>query len=797
MVEYAPTPAHQGLTAAQVEERRQQGLTNKQENHISKSVGQILRDNLMTFFNLINLVLAVLVLAVGSYKNATFVGIVVCNTAIGIFQELRAKRTLDRLSLISASKATVRRDGKEYQVELEEVVLGDILLLSSGNQICADSIVREGTLEVNEALITGESDTVFKNPGDQLYSGSFVVSGKAAAEAVHVGEQNFSYQLAHEAKTFKKHPSQLQKAINVILKVVSILIVPLGAGLFCSQHFVGGSKISEAIVNTVAAMLGMIPEGLVLLISIALAVGVVNLGRRKTLVHELFCIETLARVDVLCLDKTGTLTEGRMSVEDVVPLDPGFPLGNAMRQLTAVLEDENATFLAVRERFPGAKGASALRVIPFSSARKYSGAVFQGNGTLLMGAYEFLFPQGGEPKLSARIGEYAAKGIRVLTVAWSPETAPAEGLPNGLRPCALLLLSDVVRADARDTLEYFREQDVRLMVISGDNPATVSNIARKAGLEGAESYIDATALRTPESIRAAVERYRVFGRVTPEQKKEIVRALKEQGHTVAMTGDGVNDVLALKEADCSIAMAAGSDAAKDCSNLVLLDSNFASMPYIVREGRRVINNIQSAASLFLVKTIFSVILILFSLITSSDYPFVPIQLTVIGACTVGIPSFILSLEPTYSRIQGSFLRTVFGKATAGALTVVLLVAASTLICRLLGTSDAVRATLCMLTTGITGLFMIARVFPLTTLLRKIVYYGMFLLFFGALITVPGLFDLVDVNFRETVFLLAMAILTPNILKGMEWVVSRVAAAFARIEEKFKSRRKGRRVPAKR
>ncbi|MGI5855277.1 MAG: cation-translocating P-type ATPase [Candidatus Merdivicinus sp.] len=782
------TPAGQGLTTAQVEERLQQGLFNKQENRISKSTGRIFRDNLMTFFNLINLILAILVLSVGSYKNAAFIGIVVCNTAIGIIQELRAKRTLDRLSLISAAKATVRRDGAERQIGIEEVVLGDILLLSAGNQICADSIVREGSLEVNEALITGESDVIVKHPGDRLYSGSFVVSGRAAVETEHVGADNFSYKLMSEAKVLKKHPSQLQKAINVILKVVSILIVPLGAGLFCSQRFLAGAEISDAIVNTVAAVLGMIPEGLVLLISIALAVGVINLGRRKTLVHELFCIETLARVDVLCLDKTGTLTEGRMAVEGTVLLEEGFPLEEVMGDLTAALEDDNATFLAVRERFPARVQRKALRTVPFSSARKYSGAVFEGAGTYLMGAYEFLFPE-GEPALRARVEAYAKEGVRVLTVAHAPGNLPEMGLPAGLRPCALILLSDVVRSDARETLEFFQKQDVRLMVISGDNPATVSSIARKAGLPGAESYIDATVLRTPESIRAAVERYRIFGRVTPEQKKAIVQALKAQGHTVAMTGDGVNDVLALKEADCSIAMAAGSDAAKDCSNLVLLDSNFASMPYIVREGRRVINNIQSAASLFLVKTIFSVILTLFCLITGSAYPFVPIQLTVIGACTVGIPSFILSLEPTYSRIQGDFLRTVFRKAAAGALAVVLQVAASTVVCWALEASAEARATICMLATGITGLFMIGRVFPLQTLLRKAVYYTMFLLFFGILFTMPAFFDLVDIGFRETIFLLAVALLTPAILQWME----RGIQGGERLLEKIGKKRKGRKA----
>ena len=498
-----------------------------------------------------------------------------------------------------------------------------------------------------------------------------MVSGKAAVEVEHVGEENFAYKLTREARTLKKHRSQLQEAVNVILKVVSILIVPLGAGLFCHQWF-QGATYAGAIVNTVAAVLGMIPEGLVLLISVALAVGVVNLGRRKTLVHELFCIETLARVDVLCLDKTGTLTEGRMAVEDTVLLEEDFPLEEVMGELNAALSDENATALALRERFPAAGKGRVLRTIPFSSERKYSGAVLAGEGTVLTGAWEFLFPE-GDPALAARVEEYARQGNRVLTVAWSPEEAPEEGLPKGLRPCALILLSDVIRPDAQKTLEYFRDQDVRLMVISGDNPATVSSIARKVGLPGAEAYIDATVLRTPESIQAAVERYSIFGRVTPEQKKAIVQALKAQGHTVAMTGDGVNDILAMKEADCSVAMAAGSDAAKDCANLVLLDSNFSSMPYIVREGRRVINNIQRSASLFLVKNIFSFLLSIVALALPLAYPFQPLQLSLVTFATIGAPAFFLALEPNHELVHGKFMRNVLRKALPGGLTDFLLV----------------------------------------------------------------------------------------------------------------------------
>lgn len=780
-----PAEKTTGLTSEQVQRRIEKGLVNVQADHNSKSVKQIVRDNLMTFFNLINAVLAGLIIFVGSFRNLFFLGIVICNTAIGIFQEIRAKRTLDKLSLITAAKVQVIRDGIRVPVDIEEIVLDDQMILKTGDQICADAVVVQGNIEVNEALISGESEVISKSPGDHLFSGSFVVSGKAVARVEHVGEENFAYKLMAEATVMKKHRSELQRSINMILKIVSVLIVPLGAGLFASQYWASHASFSDAVVNMVAAVLGMIPEGLVLLTSIALAVGVIHLGKQKVLVHELFCIETLARVDVLCLDKTGTLTEGRMKVEDVIPLREPAPVGEIMGNILAVLEDDNVTFQALKDYFPAERSYSCTRAIPFSSARKYSGACFGDRGTYLCGAYEFLFP-GEDTPISRKIDEHTQKGIRVLTLAHSPQLMEEYELPKDLEPIALILLSDVVREDARETLKYFAERDVRLMVISGDHPATVANIARKAGMKGAESYVDATTLKTEKSLRQAVQNYQVFGRVTPEQKKEIVIALKNEGHTVAMTGDGVNDVMALKEADCSIAMAAGSDAAKHCSNLVLLESNFSAMPYIVREGRRVINNIQSAASLFLVKTIFSLILTIFSLIVSAQYPFIPIQMSVISMCAVGIPTFILSLEPNFNRVSGSFLKNVLQNSLTGALTVVLEVIVVSVFASILETPADVRSTMCVVVTGITSLYMIRKVYPLNSKLRKAVYYGMFGLFLALMFLLPDLLSLKNTTYRELIVLLGLILLTPHIIDGVYEIINLIKRLYGRAGDRLRA-----------
>ncbi|MBQ2667732.1 MAG: cation-translocating P-type ATPase [Clostridia bacterium] len=686
-----------GLTAEQVSARIQQGLSNADEGIRTKSEKQIILENTFTFFNILNFILAGLVLLVGSFKNLLFMGVILSNTVIGSFQGIRAKRTIDKLSLISAPKVTVLRDSTLKTVCVSDIVLDDVMHLSNGQQICADAFVREGEVEVNESLITGESDPVLKRAGDALLSGSFVVSGACLAQVEHVGRDNYANRITNDAKTIKRAHSEILFSLNAIVKAIGFALIPIGILLFSKQYFILHDTLPDAVVSAVAAMIGMIPEGLVLLTSVVFAVSVIRLSRYKTLVQDLYCTESLARVDVLCLDKTGTITEGVMQVDDVLPLGKitEQDMADALAALTAALPDNNPTYNAVKARFAGDTVWNPAEIVPFSSARKWSGAQFAGHGTYVMGAGEFILGD----RFSAfqeQIRQYTDQGQRVLLLAHSDAPfGPDKNLPENLQPMGFLVISDKIRAEAPQTLRYFAEQGVTLKVISGDNAATVSSIAQRAGLSGAEHCCDASTLHTDAEIEDAVEKYSVFGRVTPQQKLQFVRALKKHGHTVAMTGDGVNDVLALKEADCSIAMASGSDAARTVSNLVLLDSNFASMPQVVKEGRRSINNLQRSASLFLQKTIFSAMLGVLFLFIAASYPFEPIQLTFVSTITIGIPSFILALEPNTDRVRGIFLTNVLKKSFPSALAMVLSVLFLTLFREPLQLSGEEVSTLCV------------------------------------------------------------------------------------------------------
>ena len=686
-----------GLTAEQVSARIQQGLSNAEEGIRTKSEKQIILKNTFTFFNILNFILAGLVLLVGSFKNLLFMGVILSNTVIGSFQGIRAKRTIDKLSLISAPKVTVVRDNTLKTVGVSDIVLDDVMHLSNGQQICADAFVREGEVEVNESLITGESDPVLKRAGDALLSGSFVVSGACLAQVEHVGRDNYANRITNDAKTIKRAHSEILFSLNAIVKVIGFALIPIGILLFSKQYFILHDTLPDAVVSAVAAMIGMIPEGLVLLTSVVFAVSVIRLSRYKTLVQDLYCTESLARVDVLCLDKTGTITEGVMQVDDVLPLGKFTEqdMADALAALTAALPDNNPTYNAVKARFTGDTAWIPTETVPFSSARKWSGAQFSGHGTYAMGAGEFIL--GARfASLQAVVEPYTKQGQRVLLLAHSSAPfGPGKNLPENLQPMGFLVISDKIRAEAPQTLRYFAEQGVTLEVISGDNAATVSSIAQRAGLSGAENCCDATMLHSDAEIENAVEKYTVFGRVTPQQKLQFVRALKKHGHTVAMTGDGVNDVLALKEADCSIAMASGSDAARTVSNLVLLDSNFASMPQVVKEGRRSINNLQRSASLFLQKTLFSTMLGVLFLFIAASYPFEPIQLTFVSTITIGIPSFILALEPNTDRVRGIFLTNVLKKSFPSALAMVLSVLFLTLFREPLQLSSEEVSTLCV------------------------------------------------------------------------------------------------------
>lgn len=702
----------QGLTAEQVRQQQARGLTNGDADVKTKSIGRIVRDNVMTPFNLLNAILAALVICVGSIQNALFMGVIICNVIIGTFQEIRAKKTIDKLSLIAQPKAHVIRDGKLQDIQVHELVLDDILSLQTGGQICADAIVVQGECEVNESLLTGESDPILKKEGDLLLSGSFIVSGSCKARVEHVGAENYASQITASAKYIKKPNSEILSSINRIIKWIGLALIPIGLALFCKQIFLSGQSFDRAIVSTVAALVGMIPEGLVLLTSVVLAVSVIRLSRRKTLVQELFCIETLARVDTLCLDKTGTITEGTMELNEIVPLSENVSkaqIDEALVALMATLQDENPTANAIRAHYQAESTAwQCEQSVPFSSARKWSGVQFAEHGTYVLGAAEFVLGENATA-LTDRLETYNKSGQRVLVLAHSPLPFAEKTLPEDLQPVALLSIGDKIRPEAKQTLEYFAEQGVDLKVISGDNAVTVANIAKQAGLKDGDNYVNATTLTTPEQLAEAAKTYSVFGRVTPQQKLELVQALKAQGHTVAMTGDGVNDVPALKEADCSIAMASGSDAARTVSQLVLLDSNFASMPLVVREGRRSINNLQRSASLFLVKTLFSTILAIVFIFLNRDYPFLPLHLTMISTVCIGAPSFLLALEPNNERIRGHFIANVLQKALPGAVTMALTIIAISVISSFITLTQNQVSTLCVLATGFVSLLVLLRI----------------------------------------------------------------------------------------
>ncbi len=644
-----------GLTKKQVDSRFKDNLYNIDTTVTTKPTKDIIKDNVFTIFNIVNFFLACMVLTTGSFKNLLFMGGIICNTIISIFQELRSKRVLDKLQVVNESKVCTIRDGKEEKLSINSIVLDDVIKLELGNQIVVDSIILDGEVEVNESFITGEADTIYKKKGDMLLSGSFIVSGNCYARVEHVGMDNYTAKISANTKKIKNNSSEIMRSLNKIITTVSFLIIPLGILLYFKQLSLPGNTTNEAILNTVAALIGMIPEGLVLLTSTVLAVGVIRLAQRKVLVQDLYCIEALARVDTICLDKTGTITEGIMEVVDVVDLDKKYDSNEILANINYQLNENNPTGIALNNKFGKKNNFKLKKKIPFSSAKKYSGCEFE-NGKFLVGAPEFIL--GDKIKKYKKELDKYIKEYRVIALVKDDKII------------SLLLLQDIVRKEAKATLDFFKSQGVKVKIISGDNPNTVHNIALKAGLDKNSKMIDARELTTDEEIFENIENYDVFGRVSPEQKRKFILALQRHGHSVAMTGDGVNDVLALKEADCSVAMASGTDAAKNVSQLVLLDSNFASMPYIVDEGRRSVNNIQRSASLFLVKTIYASVLSFIFIFLNSPYPFIPIQLTLTSVLTVGIPSVILGLEPNHNIIKGKFLHNVLVKAVPFSISII-------------------------------------------------------------------------------------------------------------------------------
>ena len=752
----------QGLTQAEVEARIADGQVNAIQDSSNRSVKDIVMGNTLTFFNFINIVLLALVLSVRSYKNMLFIFIIIANTLIGIFQEIKAKITLDKLKILTVSHVDVIRDGVKKSVTVSELVKDDVILLKSGGQIPADGVILDGEVDVNESLLTGESDSIHKTCGSKVLSGSFVTSGKAMCLLTEVGHDCYMEKLSSEAKQFKRYKTELQRNLDTILKFISIIIVPLGIILFAKQYWISGSTYEQAALDTVAAVLGMIPEGLVLLTSVALALGAVRLARRSTLVRELFCIETLARVDTLCLDKTGTITEGHLCVQGEESVKEDVDLEQLMGRMVGALGDENETFQALRQHYKRNQSTNTKLVLPFSSERKFSGVVFEGEGTYLMGAYQFIFPQ-ADPAVLEKIAEYASQGLRVLTVAHSPNEMTDYTLAEDFEIVGFVFMTDVVRKNAPDILGYFEEQGVDLKVISGDDPVTVAAIAARAGLKDADKYIDATTIHTDEEMEDAILKYSVFGRVTPKQKQQMVRLLKQNGRTVAMTGDGVNDVLALKDADVSIAMASGSEAAKNTANLVLLNSDFASLPHIVNEGRRVINNIKAAASMFLIKTGFSVLTALLTIIVGQNYPFQPIQLSVINGCAVAIPTMLLQLEPSFQKVNKHFFREVLRMSMPAAITITAMITIINNIGHSIGTPREMLSTVCVLATGWVYLITLRQVYSPMTGYRKFVIYLMQTAYLVAMVIGQRIMELVGLNFTCVIVTLAAVNFAPMII----------------------------------
>lgn len=715
-----------GLTDEEVRQRVEEGLTNRADISTDKTTKEIVISNVFTYFNLIFLVITILLIMVGSFRNLTFLPIIIGNTVIGIVQEIRAKKTLEKMSLLNAPHADVIRNGSVKQISTDELVKDDVILLTAGKQICADAVVISGNIQVNESLLTGEADEVEKTEGSTLMSGSFVVSGECYARLEKVGNESYISKLSLEAKSMGgKEQSEMIRSINLIVKWVGIVIIPIGLILFWQSHFVNGESITKSVTSTVAAIIGMIPEGLYLLTTVALALSTMKLARKKVLLHDMKSIETLARVDVLCVDKTGTITEPDMKLKEIFLCKnsgaDGTQTALTLDELKSLIldyanasVDNNATMLALKAYAADAltNNTSALHRTAvsqqaFSSSLKYGSVTFS-DGTYLLGAPEFIMHE-DFARIEEEIIPYADKGDRVLLFARYDGENVENGIDGSVTPLGFVALANPIRANAVKTFEYFKSQGVAIKVISGDNPRTVSRIAIQAGIESAESFVDAATLDTEDKIADAVNKYTVFGRVTPKQKKQLVKALQAKGHTVAMTGDGVNDILAMKDADCSVAMASGSEAAAQAAQVVLLDSDFAHMPDVVYEGRRVVNNIQRSASLFLVKNIFSLLLSLFSVILMVTYPLEPAQVSLISMFTIGVPGFLLALEPNKDRINGHFITNVMLKALPGGLTDVIAVGALVVCGEVFCISDASIGTIATLVLSVVGFMILFKI----------------------------------------------------------------------------------------
>lgn len=764
---------NQGLTRGQIDQRVQCGWVNGIHTDASRSEREIILHNCFTFFNLVFLVLAVVLLLGGSSPmNMTFLVVVVCNTTIGCYQEIKAKRTVDKLTLVAAQMVKTIRDGVAVSVRSDKLVRDDIVEFHAGDQICADAVVRTGELQVNESLVTGEADAITKKSGDKLLSGSFVVAGTGRAQLTQVGPDAFASRLATEAKADPHaSKSEMMRSLDRLIQVVGIGLIPVGIVLFHQEYAVLKLGLTESLEGTVAALVGMIPEGLYLLTSVAMAASSMKLAKQRVLVQDMNCIETLARVDVLCVDKTGTITEPKMDVENVIPLTQDSP-----ERLEAILsamyskdDGQNDTGRAMAEMFAEESDWVCTKRIPFTSQTKWGGAVFQDEGAFLVGAPEFILGSRYE-EIQETVESWSGVGYRVLLVAeYDGDPQPGGLVPEQLEPLALILLTNRIRLEAPETFAYFAQQGVSIRVISGDNPVTVSEVAHRAGIANADAWVDTETLETDEDFDNAVKQYTVFGRVTPDKKKRLIQAFKRAGHTVAMTGDGVNDVLAMKEADCGIAMASGAQAASQIAQLVLLDSDFSAMPSIVGEGRRVINNIQRAATLFLVKNIFSLALSIITLFTNWPYPIVPLHLSMISGLTIGVPSFFLAMEPNYERVRGRFLPGVLRRAFPGGLTNIFVVLAAQTYMAVFDLPLEQVSTVCAAILSIVGLLVLYQVCKPFDRFRKIIWGSMAVALVLCFTWLGWLFELRTGSVATSLVMATLLIMTPTVFFAFQRV----------------------------
>lgn len=779
----------EGLTGAQVQEYRLHGWTNAPIDPPSKTTKEIIHENVFTYFNLIFTVLGVLLCLVGSFRNLTFLPVIIINTLIGIVQEIRAKNVLEKMSMLNAPHARVVRDGKVRRVDSEELVLDDIVIFGAGNQICADAVVAAGEVQVNESLLTGEADEITKRRGDTLMSGSFVVSGECRARLDKVGADSYISQLTLEAKVMgDAEQSEMIRSLDKLVKGVGIIIIPIGLILFSQSFFFNHEGFRQSVTAMVAAVIGMIPEGLYLLASVALAVSAMRLAGQKVLLHNMKSIETLARVNVLCVDKTGTITENTMTVNKVEPtLDykekDGYPkLEKMIGDFAAAMSDDNITMAALKEYFKENTGAKPVSKTSFSSAVKYSSVTFE-DRALVLGAPEMVL-RDDYILYEAEIRQFAGRGFRVLVFGEYDGKIDGKALTGKVTPLGYIMLSNPIRKKAKETFSYFAEQGVDIKVISGDNPVTVSEVAGQAGIAGAENYVDASTLTDEQTVAEAMKKYTVFGRVTPNQKRQFVQALKEQGNTVAMTGDGVNDILALKDADCSIAMASGSEAAAQAAQVVLLESDFSRMPSVVLEGRRVVNNIQRSASLFLVKNIFSLLLSVFSAVFMITYPLEPSQVSLISMFTIGIPAFFLALEPNKSRIEGHFLTNVFFKALPGGLTDVLIVGALVVFGQTFGVGSTDISTAATILLAIVGFMVLYKISQPMNLLRTIVLIGCGIGLIFASIYLGDLFAISGMSTKCIMLFVVFSIAAEPVFRYLSFVVEGLGRLGRKVKNKF-------------